>query len=208
MNAPGLRLDLHNHTSFSSDGVMSPAELLMRPKREAWGASPSPITTPWKGRSRPCSPKPTLLCPGSSPASSYPLPTARSSGSTSGRPYRAVFRAKPSPSSGNRGPRLPAPPVRHLPPRDHRFPRARAGGRAGRHGGGAQRPLTQFPGGQELGAACPRHSKPQGAGSDAHGRQRGGSRLRHRRAPPLSGDLVDLVGPGRLETACTGMNTC
>jgi predicted metal-dependent phosphoesterase TrpH len=28
MDASGLRLDLHNHTSFSSDGVMSPAELL------------------------------------------------------------------------------------------------------------------------------------------------------------------------------------
>jgi predicted metal-dependent phosphoesterase TrpH len=28
MAASGLRLDLHNHTSFSSDGVMSPAELL------------------------------------------------------------------------------------------------------------------------------------------------------------------------------------
>lgn len=28
MTASGLRLDLHNHTSFSSDGVMSPAELL------------------------------------------------------------------------------------------------------------------------------------------------------------------------------------
>jgi predicted metal-dependent phosphoesterase TrpH len=28
MVASGLRLDLHNHTSFSSDGVMSPADLL------------------------------------------------------------------------------------------------------------------------------------------------------------------------------------
>jgi len=28
MAASGLRLDLHNHTSFSSDGLMSPAELL------------------------------------------------------------------------------------------------------------------------------------------------------------------------------------
>ena len=28
MNGPGLRLDLHNHTTHSSDGVMSPAELL------------------------------------------------------------------------------------------------------------------------------------------------------------------------------------
>jgi predicted metal-dependent phosphoesterase TrpH len=28
MNGPGLRLDLHNHTTCSSDGVMSPAELL------------------------------------------------------------------------------------------------------------------------------------------------------------------------------------
>jgi predicted metal-dependent phosphoesterase TrpH len=28
MVASGLRLDLHNHTSFSSDGLMSPAELL------------------------------------------------------------------------------------------------------------------------------------------------------------------------------------
>jgi predicted metal-dependent phosphoesterase TrpH len=37
MGASGLRLDLHNHTSFSSDGVMSPAELLQAAKRRGLG---------------------------------------------------------------------------------------------------------------------------------------------------------------------------
>ena len=37
MNASGLRLDLHNHTSFSSDGVMSPAELLKAAKEAGLG---------------------------------------------------------------------------------------------------------------------------------------------------------------------------
>jgi predicted metal-dependent phosphoesterase TrpH len=33
MNGPGLRVDLHNHTTYSSDGVMSPAELLSVARR-------------------------------------------------------------------------------------------------------------------------------------------------------------------------------
>jgi predicted metal-dependent phosphoesterase TrpH len=32
MSPPGLRLDLHNHTHFSADGLMSPAELLAAAK--------------------------------------------------------------------------------------------------------------------------------------------------------------------------------
>jgi predicted metal-dependent phosphoesterase TrpH len=37
MAASGIRLDLHNHTSFSSDGIMSPAELLRAARRKGLG---------------------------------------------------------------------------------------------------------------------------------------------------------------------------
>jgi predicted metal-dependent phosphoesterase TrpH len=37
MSLPGIRLDLHNHTFFSTDGLMSPAELLAAAKTKGIG---------------------------------------------------------------------------------------------------------------------------------------------------------------------------
>ncbi len=119
----GLRLDLHNHTSFSSDGVMSPAELLERGQaRAASTASPSPITTPCEGALRALE-----LCPRPIPALPRVIPgieISTADGEVIGLYVREDIPAGLS-AGGGRGPHpraggtgLPAPSLRRVPPRE------------------------------------------------------------------------------------------
>ena len=188
-----VRLDLHNHTSFSSDGVMSPAELLRAARASGLGCIAvtdhntveGALEAAGPGRRRP------------HPAPGHPRDRAVHGRRGGHRALRAGGRSRAGcPLDESIALIRQQGGLVYLP---HPFDvirrgtiaseRARAGGRAGRHRRGAQRPLAEPAGRCRNAARLARRPRQAAGGGQRRPRAAGGGPgLRRRRSASHPGD--------------------
>ena len=201
MNPSGLRLDLHNHTTYSSDGVMTPAELLRAARKNGLACIAVTDHNTVKGALE------ALALAGADPTSPRVIPGVEVS--TADGHVIALYVQEDIPKG------LPALEsialikerggLVYLP---HPYDILRRGAVAShvREQVAREADIVEVLNGRSLSrwsvnnsyALARRHSKSEGAGSDAHGRTEVGRAYVEVERYPSREDLVTLVAAGRL----------
>jgi predicted metal-dependent phosphoesterase TrpH len=201
MSASGLRLDLHNHTAYSADGLMAPATLLGKARRNGVGCIAVTDHNTVQGALE------AMALAESDPTLPRVIPGVEVS--TADGDVIGLYVTQPIP----RG--LPALDtvaiiremggIVYLP---HPFDSVRRGTISSRvrEQVAAQADMVEVLNGKSLSpwsvrnsdALARRHGKPRGAGSDAHGRREVGQAYVVIERQPTRDDLVGLVAAGAL----------
>jgi predicted metal-dependent phosphoesterase TrpH len=201
MTAFGLRLDLHNHTAYSSDGLMSPSTLLHTARKNGLGCIAVTDHNTVEGALE------ALALAEVDPTLPRVIPGVELS--TADGDVVALFVREPIPSGLPLAESIAL--IRQqgglvfLP---HPFDLIRRGAIASRlrEEAAAQADMVEVLNGRSLSpwsvrnsaALAARHGKPSGAGSDAHGRTEVGRAYVVVERQPTRDDLVDLVAAGQI----------